>query len=314
MNLHTDIKLFSETIRAASQHMEIQDVFVEKDYWITLVLCQFSNSKYSDQMVFKGGTSLSKGYGLINRFSEDVDIAIIDGQNKSGNEVKTIIRTVEKEMTAGLKEKQVEGVSSKGSRFRKSIFEYASIDPRNTSNTLIVEINSFANPFPFQRLTIKSFIYDFLMQTENGKIVAQYNLHPFEINVLNKEQTLMEKLTSLIRFSFDTNARESIASKIRHFYDLYYLMNDADCAAFVQSVQFKKQFEEILRHDRKIFDLPVGWAQRNIRESPLVTDFENLWMQLKDVYKKELSALAYMPIPDERQIAEQFAALIKNIQ
>lgn len=152
------------------------------------------------------------------------------------------------------------------------------------------------------------------MQTENGNIVAQYNLHPFEINVLNKEQTLMEKLTSLIRFSFDSNARESIASKIRHFYDLYYLMNDADCAAFVQSVQFKKQFEEILQHDRKIFDLPVGWAQRNIRESPLVTDFENIWMQLKDVYKKELSALAYMPIPDERQIAEQCAALIKNIQ
>jgi predicted nucleotidyltransferase component of viral defense system len=144
MNLHTDIKLFSETIRAASQHTGIRDVFVEKDYWITLVLYQFSNSKYAEQMVFKGGTSLSKGYGLINRFSEDVDIAIIDGFNKSGNEVKTIIRTVEKEITAGLKEKQVEGVSSKGSRFRKSVFEYASIDPKNASNTLIVEINSFA--------------------------------------------------------------------------------------------------------------------------------------------------------------------------
>lgn len=59
-------------------------------------------------------------------------------------------------------------------------------------------------------------------------------------NVLNKEQTLMEKLASLIRFSFDANAKESIASKIRHFYDLYYLMNAADCAAFVKSVQFKK--------------------------------------------------------------------------
>lgn len=314
MNLHADVKLFSETIRAASQHTGIRDVFVEKDYWITLVLRQFSNSKYSQRMVFKGGTSLSKGYGLINRFSEDVDIAIMDGQNKSGNEVKTIIRAVEKEMTVGLQEKQVEGLSSKGSRFRKSIFEYASMDPQNTSNTLIVEINSFANPFPFQHLTIKSFIYDFLMHTENQKIMAQYNLHPFEINVLNKEQTLMEKLASLIRFSFDANAMESIASKIRHFYDLYYLMNDAECAAFVQSMQFKKQFEEILRHDREIFDQPDGWAQRNIHESPLITDFENIWKQLKDIYKRELSALAYTPIPDEKQIAEQFTALIENIQ
>jgi hypothetical protein len=314
MNLHRDIKLFSDTIRAASQYTGIRDVFVEKDYWITLVLRQFSNSKYSEQMVFKGGTSLSKGYGLISRFSEDVDIAIINGENKSGNEVKTIIRAVEKEMTFGLKEKQVEGVSSKGSRFRKSIFEYASVDPRNTSNTLIVEINSFANPFPFQRLKIESFIYGFLIQTENEKMAAQYDLFPFEINVLNKEQTLMEKLASLIRFSFDANARESIASKIRHFYDLYYLMNDADCAAFVQTALFKKQFEEILQHDREIFDQPVGWSKRSIHESPLITDFENIWKQLKDIYKRELSALAYTPIPDERRIAEQFTALIKNIQ
>lgn len=314
MNLHNDIKLFSDTIRAASQHMGIRDVFVEKDYWITLVLRQFSNSNYSEQMVFKGGTSLSKGYGLINRFSEDVDIAIINGQKKSGNEVKTIIRAVEKEMTAGLKEKQVEGVSSKGSRFRKSIFEYPSVDFRNTSNTLIVEINSFANPFPFQRLKIESFIYGFLIQTENEMMAAQYDLFPFEINVLNKEQTLMEKLAALIRFSFDANARESIASKIRHFYDLYYLMNDTDCAAFVQTASFKKQFEEILQHDRDIFDQPVGWSKNKIHESPLITDFENIWKQLRDDYKRELSALAYTPIPDERLIAEQFTALIKNVQ
>jgi hypothetical protein len=314
MNLHTDAKLFSETIRATVQHTGIREVFVEKDYWITLVLFQLANSKYANQMVFKGGTSLSKGYGLINRFSEDVDIAIVGGENKSGNEVKTIIRAVEKEMTAGLTEKHEEGISSKGSRFRKSLFEYPSIDPMNASNTLIVEINSFANPFPFQRLSIKSFAYDFLTQTRNEKIAAQYNLHPFSINVLGKEQTLLEKLTALIRFSFDENPRESIASKIRHFYDLYYLMSDAECAAFVRSPRLKKEFDEILRHDKELFDVPDGWTRKDIKDSPLITDFDNLWRQLKDIYTRELSALAYTPIPDEAQVAQQFAALIKNIQ
>ena len=62
MNLHSDKKFFSETIRAVSQHSGISPVFVEKDYWITLVLSQFSKSRYAKQMVFKGGTSLSKGY------------------------------------------------------------------------------------------------------------------------------------------------------------------------------------------------------------------------------------------------------------
>jgi hypothetical protein len=313
MNLHTDTKLFSDTVRATAQHTGIREVFVEKDYWITLVLFQLAQSNYANQMVFKGGTSLSKGYGLINRFSEDVDIAIIDGQSKSGNEVKTIIRAVEKEMTAGLTEKHVEGISSKGSRFRKSIFEYPGIDPVNTANTLIVEINSFANPFPFQRLVIKSFSYEFLIQTGKEAMAMQYGLHPFEVNVLNKEQTLLEKLTSLIRFSFDQNPVQSVAAKIRHFYDLYYLMNDAECAAFIESPRFKKDFEKILSYDKELFDVPAGWMRKDIKASPLIADFDSLWRQLKDIYTRELSALAYTPIPDEAQVAKQFSELTKNI-
>ena len=62
MNLHHDTQLFSQTLRAASQHLMINLGFVEKDYWITLLLRRLSGSKYSDEAVFKGGTSLSKGY------------------------------------------------------------------------------------------------------------------------------------------------------------------------------------------------------------------------------------------------------------
>jgi hypothetical protein len=91
-------------------------------------------------------------------------------------------------------------------------------------------------------------------------------------------------------------------------------MNDAGCAAFVQSAKFKSQFEEILQHDKEIFDEPFGWTQKTINESPLITDFASIWSQLKSIYKRELSALAYSPIPDEKQIAKQFTALIKNIK
>ena len=224
MKLHHNIKLFSDTLRAASQHLDIKLEFVEKDYWITLVLSRLSKSKYIDESVFKGGTSLSKGYNLIERFSEDVDIAIINNKGKTGNEIKTIIRTIEKEITPDLTELQMEGVTSKGSRFRKSVFEYVTTEKGNANNKLIVEINSFANPFPYKRLTIQSMVFDFLMQTNNEKYIEQYNLQSFEVNVLSKEQTLLEKMVSLIRFSFKENTAESISEKIRHFYDLYYLI------------------------------------------------------------------------------------------
>lgn len=314
MNLHHDIKLFSGTLRAASQHLDIKLEFVEKDYWITLVLSRLAKSKYVDESVFKGGTSLSKGYNLIERFSEDVDIAIINDKGKTGNEIKTIIRTIEKEITPDLKELQMDGVTSKGSKFRKLVFEYVATEKANANNKLIVEINSFANPFPYKRLTIQSMVFDFLMQTKNEKYIEQYNLQSFEVNVLSKEQTLLEKVVSLIRFSFKENTVESISEKIRHFYDLYYLMKNAECIAFVASDSFKKQFDTILKHDREMFEEPIGWQNKLIAESPLLIDFANLWKQLKEKYQTELSALAYRPIPDEKEVAKYFEELIKRIE
>lgn len=167
MNLHHQKRLFSDTLRAASQHLNIRLEFVEKDYWITLILRRLSESKFMEQAVFKGGTSLSKAYSLIDRFSEDVDIAIINDTGKSGNEIKTIIRTIEKDITTDLTEVQTTGVTSKGSRFRKSVFEYGTTESGHANNKVIVKINSFANPFPFQRQRIQSMVSEFLLQTGN---------------------------------------------------------------------------------------------------------------------------------------------------
>ncbi len=187
MKLHQEKKLFSDTLRAASNHLSIKLEFVEKDYWISLVLNRLAKSKYAKDVVFKGGTSLSKAYDLIERFSEDVDIAIINDDKKTGNEIKTIIRNIEKEITVDLKELRVSGITSKGSRFRKSVFEYEATGKNNANNKLIVEVNSFANPFPFEKKIIRNMIFDFLTQTGNDKYVEEYDLQPFEMNVLNKE-------------------------------------------------------------------------------------------------------------------------------
>jgi predicted nucleotidyltransferase component of viral defense system len=314
MKLHLDDKIFKELIKLTAIELKINRPFVEKDYWITLVLSRLAKSKYVDESVFKGGTSLSKGYNLIERFSEDVDIAIINDKGKTGNEIKTIIRNIEKEITPDLTELQMEGVTSKGSRFRKSLFEYVTTEKGNSNNKIIVEINSFTNPFPFQRLTIQSFVFDFLMQTNNEKYIEQYNLQSFEVNVLSKEQTLLEKMVSLIRFSFKENTVESISEKIRHFYDLYYLMKSPECIEFVASDSLKKQFDNILRHDREMFEEPKDWQTKSISESPLVTNFSTLWKQIKEKYQTELSALAYRPIPDEKDVAKCFEELIKRIE
>jgi len=313
MNLHHDSLLFSQTLRAASQHLKINLGFVEKDYWITLLLRRLSGSKYSDEAVFKGGTSLSKGYRLIDRFSEDVDLAIVNTTHKTSNEIKTIIRHLEKEITGELTEFQEEGITSKGSRYRKSLFRYPTIQKNDPNNRLIVEVNSFANPIPFQKRIIKSMLFDFLDQTYNQSFIDEQQLHPFEINILNKEQTLLEKLVSLIRFSLDQDPVPSVSSKIRHFYDLYFLAKDDYCIQCIQSDTFKQQFLTLLEHDKMMFDEPTGWTSRSIAESPLILNFDSLWSKLKDQYQSELSALAYRPIPDENDVAQTFIRLSQRI-
>ena len=54
--------------------MSIEPVLVEKDYWI--MHCLYGLQQMGMAFQLKGGTSLSKGYGIIHRFSEDIDIRI----------------------------------------------------------------------------------------------------------------------------------------------------------------------------------------------------------------------------------------------
>lgn len=65
-----------EVIRYTADKMGFSDVVIEKDWWVCMVLRAVFQSKYRELIVFKGGTSLSKAYNIIERFSEDVDLII----------------------------------------------------------------------------------------------------------------------------------------------------------------------------------------------------------------------------------------------
>lgn len=314
MNLHTEPKLFSDTLRAASQFLSIKLEFVEKDYWITLILSRLASSKYLPLTVFKGGTSLSKGYQLINRFSEDIDIAVLDVENKSGNEIKKLLRSVEKEITRDLREITIEGLTSKGSKFRKSVFGYNSIDQFNANNKVIVEINSFESTCSFTIVPVQSLVYDFLVRSGNEQYVKPYGLNPVEIHIQSKERTLLEKIISLIRFSYDKNYIEALSAKIRHFYDLHFLLIDKECAAYIASDTFTEDLHELLTHDKISFDEPAGWAAKSLADSPLITNFYEIWSMLKSRYQSELSGLAYRPIPDENDVAISFYDIISRLR
>lgn len=74
MNLHLDNEVFRELIELTTDYFSYEQSHVEKDYWICKILRELSLSDFADSIYFKGGTSLSKAYGIINRFSEDLDM------------------------------------------------------------------------------------------------------------------------------------------------------------------------------------------------------------------------------------------------
>ena len=87
-----------DVIEITSAKKHLPQLAVEKDWWVTMVLKALSNSRHFRLMSFKGGTSLSKGWNLINRFSEDIDIALrreglFSISSTSGNQLAKARRT-----------------------------------------------------------------------------------------------------------------------------------------------------------------------------------------------------------------------------
>ncbi len=63
--------------RVVADDMQVNEAIIEKDFWVCLMLeILFEHSKYSNRFPFKGGTSLSKAYQIIQRFSEDIDLIL----------------------------------------------------------------------------------------------------------------------------------------------------------------------------------------------------------------------------------------------
>lgn len=323
MNLHKDKELFSEIILRASQPKELGGLgvnagFIEKDYWITRSLQQLSRSSSAENAVFKGGTSLSKIYKIGARFSEDIDIAIVKTEQMTDSRLKSVIRTMQKSMSEGLTEIEKPGITSKGSRYRKVYFSYPIVDgiaPIGSllSGQLLIEINSFANPIPFTKQTVSNFIREYLLNAGHAELISEFDLDTFEINVLDKRTTLTEKIVSLTRFSLSNNMLADLSSKIRHFYDLYYLSLDKECTEFIESEEFMTAFNQLIKHDMSLFEQPIGWQNKTLADSKLLKEPDSVWLDLQSKYLQELPSLAYSEIPSSEEILKRLIYITNQV-
>jgi predicted nucleotidyltransferase component of viral defense system len=298
---------FHEALQAAAASFRMRPVLIEKDYWVTMVLRNLALSEFRDKVVFKGGTSLSKAYNCIDRFSEDVDLAILKGEGMNDYRLNKLIKAVEKSIAAGLEYQPNHLSEEKRGRNRKTFYKYPKTNPvddfGNVKEEIQLEINSFTHPVPFEIASIESYLAKFLRENGFINFIEENQLHPFHLQVLSRERTFFEKLLSLVRLSY--NGQEAIRKKVRHFYDLHKLYNLPDLHSNLLSERSFPLVENVMADDQANVTFAGEWLNFPLSKCPLFAEVDQFWAAIAPIYTSELFELSWAPtIPSAEQIRE----------
>lgn len=317
MNLHEHADKFVEIIQATADHLSIPAVYVEKDYWVTYILRSLSRSDYKERLIFKGGTALSKAYKLIRRFSEDIDLAA-HLPDFSGNQIKNYIRDAETQLTEGLRYLPGHPGESKHGSFRKTWFEY----PRQmdgefdqASPFLLLEINAFTTPEPYSLMPVSTLIAESLDMMGRPDLIQEFGLVAFEVNVLNIERTVAEKIMGLVRASREENAEEQLKAKIRHIYDLCLIRRDAKYAGLFTDDALLPMLKVVEDADRQQFRHAGSWLDSPLHETVIFSDAAFIWKKIRGEFHTRFAPLVYDgDIPEDDEVISLLDAICTQLR
>lgn len=215
-------------VGAASEHLRVPQEFVEKDYWVTELLRSTAKPVDDAIVIFKGGTSLSKAFGLIDRFSEDVDILIVPDQSFGKRRVHKILKHICERAGEDLDiaaENQLDRGSETGIHRNVHYIYPARLAPEIVTEGVLLEMGRRGGDLPRERRVLQSMIARYVIETGAAAEDEFEEFASFEIDVLAPERTLVEKLALLHRLSVNDDG-SALARNGRHLYDIYKLLTD----------------------------------------------------------------------------------------
>ena len=211
MNWYKDHKLeWKEIIKIVSSETKKTFHMIEKDVIQSMFLYELTKSELP--FVFKGGTSLSKAFNLIDRFSEDIDLST--SRKLTGSEKKKsnlLILQIGKDI--GLEIYNEEEIKS-GYDYNKYIFNYNSL-LNDEKLEIIVETNYYYPVFPVVKHNINSFVITFL-EKNNLKLPFNFIEGQFDMNVQSLERTFIDKVFAVC----DYKIQNMMDRDSRHLYDI----------------------------------------------------------------------------------------------
>lgn len=219
MYLHRDRETFRDIVGQAADSSGRTPAVVEKDYYVTLILKLLSEQL--DKCVFKGGTSLSKGFHVVDRFSEDIDITFNEhiGESRRKKLKNVVLKGISEEL--GMPVANWEDIQSDRD-YNAYLFSYESVfglwDDRLPQYVkLETALGSYS--FPTQVVEIRNYIGDYLEGRGRTDLAEQFSLGRFSMNLQSLERTYIDKVFALCDYYLQGRSKRCS----RHLYDIYKL-------------------------------------------------------------------------------------------
>lgn len=141
-----------------------------------------------------------------------------------------------------------------------------------------------------------------MQKNKQNDLIERYILSPFEVQVLNPERTLCEKIKSLVRFSYSSNPILDLRNKIRHTYDIHLMLKDDKINSFFESMHFEEMLQWVKNDDLQSFKNNTTWLANHPASAIIFSNTSETWNQMKTAYKNSFAELVFGNLPDESDI------------
>lgn len=306
----SDLPDFSDLLRAAAGWKKQATAIVEKDYYLTRALHALC-TKHGGQFILKGGTSLTKGWNLLDRFSEDLDILVRAeegwGGNRKDNRLKSMRDTLSgtRGLTIDSKDKRTRaetGVS------RTVVYKYkrATADLTGLSRNILFEAGYRGSPNASVKKSVQSIVAEYA-STIGASDLAK-DLTSLEIELQDVRRTFVEKGFAI----HGAYLKDSCQNRMRHYYDLSRLCTLEEIRSYVGTDAYRKCIDEVREVSLESFPgqpVPEG---NSLARSPAFTANEKTFPILEKHYKQEAEIFFSQP-PSLASIFADIAELLPKL-
>ena len=318
-----------QAINNVALKTELPPSSIEKDWWVTQVLKALHTLPYAEHIAFKGGTSLSKCWNLIARFSEDIDIALSReflgfGGELSKTQISDKLRRAACSFVRGKMQYDVkEALLALG--IRQDVFSVdVVITPVTTVDPEVITVTyqSLYDVSPYIKNTVKLEISGRSMvdPVEKKYINAAIDAHfpnapfaeePFEVNAVIPERTFLEKVFLLHEeFHKDVVRVERMS---RHVYDLAMMM-DSERKIADRAVNNEELYRTVLEHRRKFIGLKGFNYDELYTDTLCIVPGNEIAERWQEDYKFMGEHMIYGPVPSFEELVEKMTLLNDKIR